>query len=251
MTAEGPLTPARRDALLALLAVGLLAAPLWVPALHLDDPQYRYESVAVETDGARMGFATEPSEPLLGISERIACAGERWGRACVFEHHVAANHTVPTRVFASQELGFRDYVLEHRNDYVWLNGTVYEVGAAPNATVTGHGGHRLDLALRPVEADRALRFESVDIEDVPPPVRRAARTGSATGYVEDLPRTTIELDDETYRRVYIANTSYPADHESGTASLLRLGLPLVGLGLLGRSWRQFDIEVSVRHSGED
>lgn len=251
MTADGPLTPARRDALLVLVALGLLAAPLWVPALHLDDPQYRYESVAIETDGARMDFASEPSKPLLGISERIACAGERWGRACVFEHFVAANHTVPTGIFASQELGFRDDVLDHRYDFVLINGTVYEVGAVPNATVTGHGGHRLDLALRPVEADRALRFESVDVEDVPPPLRRAARTGSATGYVEDLPRTTIELEGGSYRRVYIANTSYPADHEAGTESLLRFGLPVLGLGLLGRSWRRFDVEVSVRHAQED
>lgn len=251
MPTDGPLTPARRDALLVIVALGLLAAPLWVPALHLDDPQYRYESVAVETDGARMGFATEPTDPLLGISDRIACAGERWGRACVFEHYVAANNTVPTRIFASRERGFRDDVLSHRYDYVWLNGTVYRVGAAPNDTVTGHGGHRLDLALRPVAADRALDFVSVDADEVPPPVRRTARTGTATGYVEDLPSTTIELDDGTYRRVHIANTSYPADHESGTESLLTFGLPLVGLGLLGRSWRRFDVEVSVRHGDED
>lgn len=245
---SGPFTMAQRDALLAVLAMGLIVAPLWTPALHLDDPQYRYQGVVIETDGAEMGFATEPSDPHLGISERIACAGERWGRACAFEQYVAANHTVPTRIYAGRDHGFRDYVLDHRYEYVYLDGTVYQVGTIPNTTVTGHGGHRLDLAHRSVEADRALNRVSVSIEDVAPPVRRAARTGRATGYVGAVPETTIELEDGTYRRVYIANTSHPADHESDTESLLTFGLPLVGLGLLGRSWRRFDVEVSVRHT---
>ena len=247
MPVDESLTPARRDALLAVLAVGMLLAPLWVPGLHLDDPEYRYESVEVEADGTQLRFATEPEDPLLGLSERIACAGDRWGRACVFEHFVATNHSVPTRIYANPDREFRDDVHDHRYQFVLINGTVYEVGAVPNASVTGHGGRRLDLGLRPVPAERALRYESVDVQEVPPPVRQAARTGSAIGYVEDLPDTPIELDDGTYRRVYIAETNYPADHERGTESLLTYGLPVIGLGLLGRSWARFDVDLSVRH----
>lgn len=207
MPSDRFLRPARRDALLTVVALVLLAAPLWVPALQLDDPTYHYESVAIETDGATMAFATKPADPMLDISERIARAGERWGRACVFEHDVAANHTVTTEIYATQDHGFRDDILEYRYRYVLIDGTVYQVGAVPNATVTDHGGHRLDLALRSVEADRALRLVSVDLEDVPAPIRRAARTGRATGHVEALPATTIEVDDGTYRRVYIADTT--------------------------------------------
>lgn len=248
MAANGPLTPARRDALLAVAALGLLVAPLWVPALHLDDPRYRYESVAIETDGARMAFATEPEDPLLGISERIACAGERWGRACVFEHAVAANRTVPTRIYASQERAFRDDVFDHRYRFVHVNGTVYEVGAVANTSAPGHGRFRLDLAHRPIEADRALDFVSVDAEDVPPPIQRAARTGSATGVVKAVPDTPVELEDGSYRRVYVANATYPPDHTEGSESLLTFGLPVAGLVVLGRSWSRFVVDVSVRYT---
>jgi hypothetical protein len=99
MPSDGPLTPARRDFLLAVAALALLAGPLWANALHLGDPTYRYERARVEVGGERgIEYVDESAAPSgVSISEEIGCSIPREVRTCAFERYLAANHTVPRR----------------------------------------------------------------------------------------------------------------------------------------------------------
>lgn len=131
-----------------------------------------------------------------------------------------------------------------RYDYVYLNGTVYEAVYPANQSVTREGAARLELGLQPVAAADALQRVSVPVQEVPPPIREAARTGVAYGHERVAPPTPVELDDGTYRRVYLTNVTAPPGYEGGTERLLTVGGPVVGLGLLG--WLRTRYEVSLR-----
>jgi len=244
-----PLTPRRRDAVLVVLALALLAAPLWVPTLHLADPTYRYESIAVETNGTEMALASDPEKYGVGISDRVVCASGEGSRSCIFERY-AANNTVPTGIYSGNpDSLLRDYG-HRRYQFVLLGGTVYETVYRANESVTDEYGTRRDVGLEPVEATRALSFVAVDADEVTPPVREAARTGVAHGHVEDVPDTPVRLGEDAYRRVYVANVTYPPDYNEGTESLLRFGGPLVGLGLLAWLRTRVDVSVAVRYTGD-
>ncbi|MFB6184347.1 MAG: hypothetical protein ABEI96_07310 [Haloarculaceae archaeon] len=245
------LSPKYRDTLLAVVAVAALAAPLWTPALHLDDPQYRYESVVIETDGSHVAFATDPGEYGVGISDDVVCAEGAWSRSCVFERYVAANNTVPTAVYSGNPDYLHTDAPVERYDFVFLNGTAYETVYPANRSVTKHGGARLDLGLRKVAADRALSAVAVPADEVSKPVRRAAKTGVAYGYRAAVPDTPVALGEDTYRRVYVADVIYPPDDASGTASLLTYGGLVAGLALLGWLRTRFDVAVRVRHVDEE
>ncbi|WP_251343362.1 hypothetical protein [Haloplanus halophilus] len=251
------LSPRRRDALGALVAVLLLAGPVWVPALHLDDPTYRYERVRVTAGEGGVAFANASAVPPdTTPSDRIVCSGGS-SRACAFERHLARNHTVLADVYAGSP-GERsgafalgpdryDYVqidgavyepttLANRSRvYVVANGTVYEAGDAPEGVATSGDVYRNELSLRPVSPSTALAGVARDAEGVPTPIERAARTGTGVAH-EDLsvPRTPIRTADGAYYRVYLADRHRPVIRSDWIETLLVLGAPAAGLVVLSR-----------------
>lgn len=245
-----PSTRIYRDVALAVLAVVLLTAPLWAPSLHLGETAYRYESVTVETNGTTMRFATDPAEPLVGISQDIACAEGGWSRSCSFERYLAANHTIPTNVYSGNPAYLHTDANFERYDYVYLNGTTYEAVYPANKSVTRQGGARLDLGLRPVAAEDALDQVSVSADDVPPFIRTAARTGVASGHERAAPTTPVQLTNGTYRRVYLTNVTAPPAYERGTETLLTVGGPIAGVGVLWWLRTRYNVSLSVRYAGE-
>lgn len=263
MSASDLLTPARRDALLALAALALLAGPLWASALHVGDPTYEYRSARVVTDDEHgLAYANQSGEPgHTLISEDVGCSIGWEARVCAFERYLAANHTVPTGVYTnnpdltSSEMGAERY------RYVLVDGTAYETVYVPNTSVRNDEGmYRLDLALEPVSAEGGgtesladvLRAVSLPASRVgnglPPVVLDAARDGVAYGDRRvDVPRTPVRLDDGTYHRVYFADRIDPAPAEHFVGGLLVFVAPLVGLALLAWLWER----VEVTHVGTD
>lgn len=258
------LTPHRREAVGALLAVVLLAGPVWIPTLHLDDPTYRYERARVTVDGASVAFATASDVPPgTTVSDEIACSGYP-SRVCAFERQLARNHTVLTEVYSS-EPGERthafaagadryDYVridgivyetttLANRSRvYVVANGTVYEAGEAPDGVPTSGDVYRNELSLRRVSQTAALADVSRDTDAVSTPVRRAAETGVGVAHRErSIPRTPIRTAGGTYYRVYLDERRQPIIESGWIETLLVLGAPMVGLGTLSRLRRRVEI----------
>lgn len=251
------LTPRRRDAALALFAVLLLAGPVWVPALHLDDPTYRYERARVAVDGSGVGFANASDVPPgTGPSDEIACSGGG-SRVCAFERHLARNHTVLTEIYSSSpgaqtdvfalapdryEYAQIDGVVyettaeaNRSRAYVVANGTVYERGDAPAGVPTSGAVYRNELALRPVPPAEALAAVARDTEALPPVIARAAETGVGVAH-EDVavPQTPVRTGDTAYYRVYLAERRRPVLDAPWTEPLLVLGTPIAGLYLVSR-----------------
>lgn len=244
-----PLTPARRDALLAVLALALLVAPVWAPMLNLGDPAQRYERARITTENGTIEYADEQEPPTHEpISTEIACTESFMrSRGCFFEHYLAEGHTIPTGVWTTNpDHGHIPSYQRYR--YAAVNGTVYRVSYVANESVQNDMGlYRVELALEPEPADEVLHSVSVRAERVPDPVRRAAETGVATSHREiEVPDRPVRLDDGTYYRVYDAGETEPSELDNLVAGLLHYGLPFVGLSLVGHLSGKFE----VRYVGE-
>jgi hypothetical protein len=258
------LTPRRRDALRALVAVLLLAGPVWIPALHLDDPTYQYERTRVVVDGGGVALVNgSEAPPRTTPSDRIVCAGTT-SRACAFERHLTRNHTVLTGIYASSP-GERtdtfavgpdryDYVqiddaiyepttLANRSrTYVVANGTVYRRGTAPDGVATSGTLYRSELSLRRASPTEALADVSRDPDAVPAPIGRAAETGVGTSHTRlEVPQTPIQTGNETYYRVHLAEWRGPVIESGWIETLLVVGASIAGLVTLYRLRRRVEI----------
>ena len=242
MSDAGPLTPVRRDILLALVALGLLAGPLWAPALNLAGPTYEYERAEVTTDDTGIEYANESAVPVGSrppISDDIACSETREIRACAFERLLLENRTVPTEVHTTDPdaFRFRGEVAE-RYQYVLVDDAVYEPAYTPNRSVrTDDGLFRVDLDLEEADPDEALERVSLRAgsDDLPSTVADAARTGEATARRDvAVPATPIRLEDGTYYRVYQSDRSTRPPLWRGIDRFFRYLAPFVGLSLFAR-----------------
>ena len=254
------LTPRRRDALRALVAVLLLAGPGWIPALHLDDPTYQYERTRAVVDGGGVALANGSEAPPRTIpSERIVCANAA-SRACGVERHLDRNHTVLTGIYASfpgertdtfavgpdryddvQIDGtiYEPITLANRSrTYVVANGTVYPRGATPAGVATSGTLYRNELALRRASPAEALTDVSRGTDEVPAPIGRAAETGHAR---LDVPQTPTRTGDWAYYRVYLADWRDPIVESDWIETLLVVGSPIAGLLTLSRLRRRVEI----------
>jgi len=199
---ESPLTALQRDALLAVVALALLTAPLWLPATGLGTETYVYERAEVVIDDENgIAYANDTGVPLgTAVSEEIACTTAWAIRPCAFERYLAANNTVPSEVYTSNPGSDRSVPVEPYG-YAQADGVVYETAYVANRSARNDDGmYRLDLALEPVAADEALRSVSIDASaeyaDTPPVVVEAARDGTAIASREiEVPQTPIRLDD--------------------------------------------------------
>lgn len=234
------LTPARRDALLALIALGLLTGPLWAPVVNLGGPTHQYERFEVTTTETGIEFATEgpaPFQTRTSISDDIACSSTREIRPCAFERLLLENETVPTEVHTTNADAFIGDATE-RYRYVLVDDTVYEPTYAPNRSVRNDDGwYRIDLELEPADPDEALERVSLpaDSDGVPPTVAEAARTGEATTRHDvAVPETPIRLEDGTYYRVYQSDSSLRPPVWRGLDGFFRYVSPFVGLYLFWR-----------------
>lgn len=234
--------------LVVLLAVGLIAGPVWVEVLHLDDREYRYERVEVTAGDGTIEYAPDANHPAVPISEDVACSGLVVARSCYLERGLIGNGSVPTSMYTSgddppsvestyrfvagPEAVYRvETVLDRSQGYVVENGSVRPVDE--DADPDGPVRYRVELTLERVPAATALERVSVDVDDVDPPVREAARTGSVRTYrAVDVPATPVKLADGSYYRVHRAAERGPTETERRTAVLLRYLAPAAGL-LLG------------------
>lgn len=255
MSSFGPLTPARRDALLAIVALALLVGPVWASALHLGDPTYRYERARIVVSEQGFDYADEANvHSRLLISEEIGCSVGYDVRPCAFESYLAANHTVPTSIYAGNPEAPHGHIGVKRYRYVLVDGTVYETDLVANHSVQNSAGmYRLDLSLKPASPEQVLRHVSLDLsdkrDDMPPAVSDAATEGAGYAHRDiDVPRTPIRLSDGSYYRVYSAGRSEAPPIEHLFATLLTYVAPLVGLfGLLHLSNRVTITYVGANH----
>ncbi|WP_226012915.1 hypothetical protein [Halomicrobium salinisoli] len=249
MPSESVLTPARRDALRACLAIALLAGPLWASLLHLGDPSYRYERVELTTEGEKAIDTADPWGRTAGtpVSQSIACIDD-WARVrtCAFERHLANGSTVPTG-WSTSNPEMVDFPPEAGYEYVVVRDQVYEIDYVVNESAREGGDYSIDLALEPVPAEDALDNASIDGRDdpdsVPDPVLTAARTGSAvTDRDVDVPKDPILTGDGRYYRVYKARDVEPSSGEQFADVLLTYVAPVVGLIWIGRLFGRVEVE---------
>lgn len=251
MSAPGPFTPKRRDAILAVLALALLSAPLWVSALHLDDTTYHYERAQVTTnDEWGLGYATDEVNSLqVHISDDIACSMPDRIRTCAFERYVAANHSVPTSYQAEDADSPFLRQGRERYQYALINGSGYETTYAVNRSdPRGNGNYGVELALEPVALTEMLEVASLDPDDeaVPEVVAEAAREGVGYSIHEvDVPETTIAVDGDYYR-VYRSTRTNPLPIELLADWLLTWIAPIVGLVLVFK----LTARIEVNYVGE-
>lgn len=248
------LSPLRRSLLLGLIGLGLLAAPLWVPALHLDDPTYTYERTEIVVDDEEgITYVGGVGEQPRRLSDDIACTMP-WDdyRTCALERQVLGNETIPSGVYTSNPNSTDPTITDGRYRYVQLDGSTYEPRAVVNRSVQNDAGsHELYLDLDPIPPEAVLDDVARDVSserlDVPPAVREAARTGSATSHtVRDVPPTPIHVEGEGYYGVSIADQTDPTPMGQALGILLPIVCPFFGLFPLYRA----ATTVEIRYVGD-
>lgn len=240
----------RRDALLTVLAVGLLLAPTGVSALHLTETRYHYKRVRVTTnrshgiDYANWSAANTLTTGVPVLSRSIACSDGTRGRDCAFERYLEKGHTIPVGWATNPNMSLRGSVPNPYYRYAIINGTAYATRMRINDSIQNKKGeYRIDLALREEPVSRVLRAVSLNASQqrnsIPPVVYRAAKTGSATSYQSvDLPQTPIRTSNGSYYRVFLASRHSPAPLLPVYHALLTYGLPLLGIAILYRVFRR-------------
>ncbi|ELY74796.1 hypothetical protein [Natrinema pallidum] len=236
----------RRDVVLAILALGLLAASLWVLPLHVDEPTYRYERTAVTAGNGSIDYAdADAVSHETPLRDEIACTdGIPWdSRACAFERLLLENRTVPTDI----QYGSAGRVwppVDDRYQYVLLNETVYETIYIANESARQNDGYRIDLALERTTLEQVLRDVSIPVtaDEVSPTIAEAARSGAADSHRKvETPDTPIRLEDESFQYVTLAERSAPSLPARGLDFLLTYLAPLLGLSLLGHLSRRVEV----------
>lgn len=236
-------SPLARDLLVGLLAVGLVAGPVWTAAVGLGGPTYTYDRAEVVTTDEGIEYAGEPDVPPgTPISDDVECAG--WGgdlRACSFERHLLDDGSIPTGVYFSNPdhtPTFSMYSADYY-EFVQLDGTLYEPEFVTNESAPRSDGlYRVDMTLERAAPAEVLERESLDAnrDGLPSVAVEAARNGETTARHEvDVPDTPIRLDDGTYYRVYRERaTEDPSWAERFVTWVLTYVGPLYGLSLLVR-----------------
>lgn len=255
MIAVSGLTPARRDAVAALVALALIAGPVWTSAFHVGETDYRYERIEVTTSEDRpIRFADGSERPsYLTVSERIGCSNWFEGRTCAFERHLSEGATVPTGVYTGRNGSAISTPFEDDYDYVVVDDEVFRATYATNESAQEEqGSHRVYLSLEPVAPEAALENVSIDAakypDRVPDPVLDAARTGSAVAdHPIEVPEELILTDDGRYYRVYLAEEVEPSTGEQLVGVWFTYFTPVVGLLWLLLLRRR----VEVHYVGED
>ncbi|AFO59262.1 MULTISPECIES: hypothetical protein [unclassified Natrinema] len=254
MPADRRLTPARRNLGFVVVALGLLTAPVWVTQLPVGGPVYQYERAEVTTNGTAIEYATATDSISGPISDEIACSDSWEVRPCALERVVLENTTVPTGVHASNP-GDTQLPIDERYRYVRIDDAVYEPTYVANRSAQREDGmYRVELSLERTEPDQALETVSrhVTSDDLSPPVIEAARSGDARAHGEtDVPKTTIQLKNGTYYRVYLAGHDDASPVSRGIDFVLTYLAPLAGLWLLIRLSRRIEVSHASDDEGRD
>lgn len=227
-----------------VLALALIAAPLWVPGLHLDEPTVTYERAEVVVDhGAGITYANDSIWPSrTPISEEIGCLRQDDYRTCNYEIYLQdSNATVPAGWTNNPSMVINDDT--KRYEFVQFSGETYRTAKVVNESVQdGNGFYRLELALEPVAPETVLSEIARPVDhpgqlasgrDVPDPVVEAARTGSATSREEvEVPPTVFEADDGRYYRVFHVGTMPASPAFALLEALLTVLSTATGLGIV-------------------
>lgn len=241
----------RRDLVLGILAVGLLAGPLWVGAVQLDEPAHVYDRAEVTTTDERIVYSDGgPSNRML--SEDVICAETSIDfRACTFERHLR-DEPIPTGAYSTSPTSIGRESADYYT-YVQLRDGVYEPTYVANSSDQRNDLDRIDMGLEPVDPAVALERVSIAVDDesLPSVVAATARDGTTTTREPVVvPQTPIAVGDDTYYRVYdTSDVVEPRPIEGFLAFLLRYGAPVVGLLLALSVASRF--EVAVSYVGSD
>ena len=260
MSVPVSLSPRRRDLVLALVGLALVTAPFWIGQFDLDDPRYTYERTAVTTDNGTIEYANAGDSAAVSgpISEDIGCLrGFDLGeiRYCTIEGSIATNETTVTIAYTSDSepdslhrtMGSGSY------RYLAVNGGIYVQTVRVDRSAGGNeSAARYPVYLDLERADPEAALEDVSIErssaDVSPTVARAAETGSETTRSEiEVPQQPIRLEDGSYYRVYLEETTEPTSTETLLSLLARFVAPISGLVLFANVFRR----VRVTYVGDE
>ena len=216
-------TPARRDLVIFIIGLLLLASPALVALEVVGASEYKYESVEVVPTDTGIEVADGDSlPPGMAISEDIACSGTLVDRACALERQLVDNETASFGYTVS-ELESTHATADPPYPYVLLDDTVYFATTTMNeSAATDDGTAILEASLSPAIPTAVLASVSLDADDdaVSSVLVEAAEEGEATASRHaSVPETTIELDDGTYHRVYLTDET-PAGTGSVFVALL-------------------------------
>jgi hypothetical protein len=213
------------------LALALLAAPVWGPALALSAPTYEYRATLLTTESGTLGFANGSRLPSDGVDGIDCFATNRPDRPCVHEASLLnGSRTVdypPLRAGSDNpQLGVERYVAFGAESHVYERTSAY----------AGERGGSYALGLERVPPRKVLEDVAVDVADAREPVRGTVETGTGTsgtpldeGRIVAVP---TDGGDRRYFLVYEGRRRSGVPIDDGDAAALELLAVVLGAALL-------------------
>lgn len=227
------ITPLRRDILFLLLALALLALPIFTALGAIGTEDNQYERAQVVATGGEVTYADASGVPDgTPISTDLICAGTQVERACALEERLG-NETRSLGVESTAEnLDDDPRIAPRPYRFVQLDDGIYR------ALYDRNENGAVGISLTETTASTALQAISVDPSqpdslnpdriDVPDTVVDAAEDGQASSRTAvDVPPYPIKVGDEYYRVYRVSEGS-----EGSTTPFSLLFFFGAGLGLI-------------------
>jgi hypothetical protein len=213
------------------LALALISAPVWGPALALSAPTYEYRASLLTTENGTLGFANDSRLPSDGADGIDCFATTSPDRRCVLESGL---------LNGSRTIDYPPILAGSGNPQLGAERYVAFGGESPvyerTAAYAGERGGSYTLGLEQVPPRVALRDVAVDLENAREPIRETVETGTGTsGTSLDEGRIVAVPTDGGDRRYFLVyenrrRSGIPID--GGDAAVLELLAVVLGAALL-------------------
>lgn len=230
--------PTRRE-LTMLLALPLVAVPIWAPPLDVTGPDYRYEVAELSDEDGKLAVDLPESGYIVDV-DGIDCVDRsfEFPRRCLYDGAIDANVTGvnPAIVGVSGPSAGDELTRRVGDEYVVLGDTVYRQSAtfvSANESV----GMVVELGVDRVDAATALEDVARDQQSVSDAAERAIREGTVTTS-EPIENANVVLAvDDAYYVVYPDGRPTSLSEKPGVERALEAVSVAAGAGLLLRDRR--------------
>ena len=226
--------PTRRE-LTVLLALLLIAVPIWAPPLDVTGPDYRYQAAELSTQDGKLAVDVPDGDPLDG-AEGIDCFHRSFDfpRRCLYDGGALDGNVTgvnPNVLGVSGPAAAGELTRRTGDEYVMLGDVIYRRTTTfvdANASV----GLTVELGVERVDPSTAL--EDVAHEEVSDAARTAIEDGSVTTNEPIADANAVLAVDDSYYVVYRDGRPTTISERPGVERVLEALSVALGAGLLLR-----------------
>jgi len=227
--------PTRRE-LTVLVALLLIAVPIWAPALDVTGPDYRYQAAELSTQNGKLAVDVPDGDPLDG-AEGIDCFHRSFDfpRRCLYDGGALDGNVtgVNPNILGVSGPAAAGELVRHSTgeEYVMLGDVIYR---RTTEFVDANASVGVTMRLGVERVDPATALEDVAHEEISDPARTAIEDGAVTTNEPIADANQVLVVDGEYYVVYRDSRQRTYPENPGTERLFEAISVVAGAWLLLR-----------------